>query len=103
MQQRRSLVRCTGTIAGTPRNGGAPLMHPHADRLSASMQGSPVTYSDWTVTGAPERIRTSDLWLRRPTLYPAELRARTGGCYRPFRKNLVRPERFELPTPRFEA
>ena len=25
--------------------------------------------------GPPERIRTSDLWLRRPTLYPAELRA----------------------------
>src|SRR5262245_38071252 len=26
--------------------------------------------------GAPERIRTSDLCLRRATLYPAELRAR---------------------------
>jgi hypothetical protein len=26
--------------------------------------------------GAPERIRTSDLLLRRQTLYPAELRAR---------------------------
>ena len=26
--------------------------------------------------GAPGRIRTCDLWLRRPTLYPAELRAR---------------------------
>ncbi len=25
--------------------------------------------------GAPETIRTSDLWLRRPTLYPTELRA----------------------------
>ncbi len=25
--------------------------------------------------GTPERIRTFDLWLRRPTLYPAELRA----------------------------
>src|ERR1043165_1334033 len=24
--------------------------------------------------GAPGRIRTSDLWLRRPALYPAELR-----------------------------
>ena len=24
--------------------------------------------------GAPDRIRTCDLWLRRPTLYPAELR-----------------------------
>ena len=28
------------------------------------------------VDGAPDRIRTCDLWLRRPTLYPAELRAR---------------------------
>ena len=27
--------------------------------------------------GAPWRIRTSDLWLRRPALYPAELRAQT--------------------------
>ena len=26
--------------------------------------------------GAPGAIRTRDLWLRRPTLYPAELRAR---------------------------
>jgi hypothetical protein len=30
------------------------------------------------VNGAPERIRTSDLCLRRATLYPAELRVRTG-------------------------
>src|SRR5215207_2011090 len=28
---------------------------------------------------APERIRTSDLRFRRPTLYPAELRAQLGG------------------------
>ena len=27
-------------------------------------------------SGTPERIRTSDLLLRRQTLYPAELRAR---------------------------
>ncbi len=27
--------------------------------------------------GTPERIRTFDLWLRRPTLYPTELRAHT--------------------------
>jgi hypothetical protein len=29
-------------------------------------------------SGAPETIRTSDLCLRRATLYPAELRARVG-------------------------
>ena len=27
------------------------------------------------LNGAPGRIRTCDLWLRRPTLYPTELRA----------------------------
>jgi hypothetical protein len=29
------------------------------------------------LNGVPERIRTSDLWIRSPTLYPAELQART--------------------------
>ena len=29
-------------------------------------------------SGTPDRIRTCDLRLRRPTLYPAELRAHTG-------------------------
>jgi hypothetical protein len=33
----------------------------------------------YLVFSAPDRIRTCDLWLRRPTLYPSELRARTGG------------------------
>ena len=28
------------------------------------------------MVGAPDRIRTCDLWLRKPTLYPTELRAR---------------------------
>ncbi len=32
--------------------------------------------------GAPERIRTSDLRFRRPTLYPAELRAQSAVVYR---------------------
>jgi hypothetical protein len=30
------------------------------------------------LSGAPGRIRTCGLWLRRPTLYPAELRAPEG-------------------------
>src|SRR5690606_16394448 len=30
--------------------------------------------------GAPDRIRTCDLWLRKPTLYPTELRARGAAC-----------------------
>ena len=32
--------------------------------------------------GAPDRSRTCDLWLRKPTLYPAELRARGRAFYR---------------------
>ena len=44
--------------------------------------------------GAPDRIRTCGLRLRRPTLYPAELRAH---------EILARPEGFEPPTYGFEA
>ena len=32
--------------------------------------------------GAPDRSRTCDLWLRKPTLYPTELRARGPAFYR---------------------
>ena len=45
-------------------------------------------------SGAPDRIRTCGLRLRRPTLYPAELRAH---------EILARPEGFEPPTYGFEA
>ena len=31
--------------------------------------------------GAPGAIRTRDLWLRKPTLYPAELRAQLMAHY----------------------
>src|SRR5580658_9397861 len=34
---------------------------------------------DSGICGAPGWIRTSGLWLRRPTLYPAELRAHVDG------------------------
>lgn len=36
----------------------------------AAWQQCPVLYG----SGAPDRIRTCDLWNRNPTLYPAELR-----------------------------
>ena len=49
--------------------------------------------------GAPGGIRTHDLRLRRPTLYPAELRARTGSAA----MKMVRPEGVEPPAYRFEA
>jgi hypothetical protein len=58
--------------------------------------------------GAPGRIRTCDLPLRRRTLYPAELRAPDGDKNTPAdRRNvlqkMVRPEGFEPPTYGFEA
>ena len=36
---------------------------------------SPIADGESGPLGAPGKIRTCDLWLRRPTLYPAELRA----------------------------
>jgi hypothetical protein len=33
----------------------------------------------FSVYGAPGEVRTPDLWFRRPSLYPAELRARCVG------------------------
>jgi hypothetical protein len=43
-----------------------------------------LTYNFWEESecnGAPDRIRTCGLRLRRPTLYPAELRAREHRFY----------------------
>src|SRR5436190_8057405 len=53
---------------------------------------------------APGRIRTCGLWLRRPTLYPAELRAHVPPDP-PLSSTtvMVRPEGFEPPTYGFEA
>ena len=47
---------------------------------------------------APGRSRTCDPRLRRPVLYPAELRAHTGGD-RDYRKSPVRAQRIDNPTP----
>jgi hypothetical protein len=48
---------------------------------------------------APERIRTSDLRFRRPTLYPAELRAQTAAaqCSRRQRRGRDSNPRWRLP------
>jgi hypothetical protein len=53
--------------------------------------------------GAPDRIRTCGLRLRRPTLYPAELRARAPHRNTRARRQVARPEGFEPPTYGFEA
>src|SRR5215468_6769966 len=40
------------------------------------------------IDGAPDRSRTCDLWLRKPTLYPTELRAHDRGFYRAARRRV---------------
>src|SRR5690606_5308260 len=56
-------------------------------------------------TGAPGRIRTSDLLVRSQTLYPTELRAREGGAFYggvDFRARRMRRESGQ-PPPRLTA
>ena len=50
--------------------------------------------------GAPDRSRTCDLWLRKPTLYPTELRAHAGRFYRA-RRTTVQQQPGRLPPPRY--
>ncbi len=45
------------------------------DSSRTNLEGG-AEHASRATSGAPERIRTSDLRLRRPSLYPAELRAR---------------------------
>ena len=56
----------------------APCGKPEPDRMPrcAIRSNEPPPRPRGRGSGAPDRIRTCDLWLRRPTLYPAELRAR---------------------------
>ncbi len=54
-------VELRGCASESPRTEGT--------RLHCRLDG------EASLNSAPERIRTSDLRLRRPSLYPAELRA----------------------------
>ena len=45
------------------------------------------------LTSVPEKIRTSDLWIRNPMLYPAELRARVIGVFYRIRSLQANPGR----------
>src|SRR3972149_2607265 len=55
-------------------DGDSAIPNGHAQQLITRTGGRLVYAAE--ETGAPERIRTSDLWFRRPTLYPTELQAR---------------------------
>ncbi len=52
------------------------LAHPRGSHQPSELPATknPANMQGFVVTGAPERIRTSDLCLRRAALYPAELR-----------------------------
>jgi hypothetical protein len=63
-------------ISGAPeRIGSAHWKRPNAwSTVHYQSRNSEVLQCVIWVSGAPERIRTSDLCLRRAALYPAELR-----------------------------
>ena len=67
----------SATALPAPRRGPVARPPPKASRASprTSQRGQDQTRIGAKVLGAPERIRTSGLWLRRPTLYPPELQA----------------------------
>ena len=54
-------------------------------------------------SGAPDKIRTCDLCLRRAALYPAELRARDLSAVSAEPRRVARPAGLEPATPRFEV
>src|SRR5215469_4588005 len=69
---RPRLRKCTGWPAAVP-----VLALVASSRTAAGMAApTRLAIRSRTSSGAPEKIRTSDLCLRRATLYPAELRAR---------------------------
>src|SRR5215471_12800509 len=49
---------------------------PCADPSTARLGGALIKVKAKSDDGAPDRIRTCDPWLRKPILYPTELRAR---------------------------
>ena len=80
----------TSTAASTSwadRHQSRPFIGPCSSSLSGICRPSTATKGierPNEASGAPGRSRTCDLWLRKPTLYPTELRARgrAGGFYR---------------------
>jgi len=61
------------------------------NRLPA--QGMVFIAAEWSLRiGAPDRSRTCDLWLRKPTLYPTELRAHAGAFYLRAARSSIRNE-----------
>src|SRR5690606_19600617 len=74
--------RRSGKLPAKPSETSVTFTSGPSPMLSTSKTKNPAAkcLRGFSLPHAPDRIRTCDLWLRRPTLYPAELRARkTGG------------------------
>jgi len=69
-----------GPSLSQDRNGDGRASRPQGESQSVVVEGVDATCHDSAVDVAsiPERIRTSNLRLRRPTFYPIELRGRFG-------------------------
>ena len=89
---RRCVRRTSESAGGTPRAGSRELRRSVRAASSRSARQAPTrpqaqgrpgaaAFRRWWTkkNGAPGRIRTCGLRLRRPSLYPAELRARRAG------------------------
>src|ERR1700680_3098345 len=86
---------------------GGPTSNPSLNRISAfrdliaasfRIVSAAESRTCGLLGGAPSRIRTSDLQLRRLSLYPAELRA-LGGVWR-FQRGVGLPGGIRTPDPR---
>ena len=55
--------------------------YPEMPGTLARFANGPIPHSDLRILGGRSGIRTLDLWLRRPTLYPAELTARLRAAF----------------------
>ena len=69
----RGFQRCSRVSALAARTRPERFARTCTGSQAQSSQAARATYRCY---GAPDRIRTCDLRLRRPTLYPTELRAR---------------------------
>ena len=77
-QQIKSLLLCQlsyGPTAARWRAAELQTCSAFAQPRRLACQAATRAWSMRAKAGAPGRIRTCGLWLRRPTLYPAELRA----------------------------
>src|SRR5262249_4609109 len=91
-------------VVGNAGSGGAPsggagvghnIEHANAPRRKGSPKGSAEPFQQPIASnpGTPEGTRTPDPRLRRPPLYPAELRARAARNLAPRRAAVARVER----------